>query len=362
VVEVIRLKAGELPCGAAIARAGLAARQGQVVAFPTDTVYGLGTSASSREGVERLCRMKGRSPDKPLPLLAASADALRRWVQWPPRAEALARRFWPGGLTMVLKATAEGRSLACCRGETLAVRVPDHPVALALLRDADAPWAQTSANASGEPPLPDGAAVARRFGEELALVLDSGPAPSRHSTIVDATQAPVRVLREGAVPPSEIFAVLAPPRRLLFVCAGNSCRSVMAESLLNKLAADRGLDLSTRSCGLAADPAFPIPAGVRRALAAEGVAALEHVPQPVTRELMDWADQVLVMERRHRELLLGLFPDAAAKIGTLAGNKDVADPVGQPDAVYADCCRTIKTALETVLGRAQEEPENAPRA
>ncbi|MDD5630261.1 MAG: L-threonylcarbamoyladenylate synthase, partial [Elusimicrobia bacterium] len=215
--ELIKLQAGELPSRETLARAAEAVSRGGVVAFPTDTVYGLGTSAASRAGVERICRIKGRSPDKPLPLLAASAEALRPWVEWTPQAETLAARFWPGGLTMVLKASAEGRSLACCREGTLAVRVPDHPVALALLEGAPAPWAQTSANGSGEPPLADGAAVARRFGGELAMSIDCGPTPGRESTVADATAVPVRVLREGMIPASAILA-----RRFLFVCTGNS--------------------------------------------------------------------------------------------------------------------------------------------
>ena len=353
--EVIRLKAGELPCREALGRVAQAAGCGEVVAFPTDTVYGLGTSAASREGVERIYRMKGRSPDKPLPLMAASAGALRRWVQWSPQAEALARRFWPGGLTLILKASSEGRSLASCQGETLAVRVPDHPVALALMAGADAPWAQTSANVSGEPPLADGVAVARRFGKDLAFVIDSGPVAGHESSVVDATVDPVRVLREGVIPAAAILAAAAPPRHILFVCTGNSCRSVMAESFLNHWARERGLDLSARSAGVAADPSFPIPADVRSALAESGIATVEHAPQMVTRELMDWADQVLVMERRHRELLLGLFPGTAAKVETLAA-EDMADPIGQSEAAYADCCRKIKAALEAVLDRIPEEP------
>jgi protein-tyrosine-phosphatase len=210
--------------------------------------------------------------------------------------------------------------------------------------------------------------VARRFAGELAFAIDSGPAVGRESSVVDVTTDPVRVLREGQIPASAILAAAAPPRRWLFVCTGNSCRSVMAEFLLARLARDRGLDLSARSCGVAADPAFSLPAGVRAALRAQGIGEVEHVPTPVSRELLNWADLVLVMESRQRHLLLGLFPDSAGKIHSLsgfaglAGPEDIADPIGRSDKVYTDCCRKIKAALEIILGHTHEESPNAPHA
>jgi len=348
--ELVRLQPGQMPGPEILRRAAEAARRGQLVAFPTDTVYGLGTSALSREGVERIYRLKGRSPDKPLPLLTDSIKAAGRWAQLTPQAEILARRFWPGGLTLVLLASPEGRKLANVQGPTVAVRVPDHPVALALVAACGAPWAQSSANVSGEPPLTDGAAIARRFGDDLAFAIDAGPAAGAASTVVDASVAPVRILREGRVPAAAVRAALervsAAPQNILFVCTGNTCRSVMAEFLCRKLAPDRGLQ--SRSAGVAAQPAFAIPSGVRAALGAEGITDVEHRPQPVTQEILDWADLVLAMERSHRDLLLSRFPQSADKIRTLK-DQDVKDPIGQPDEAYAACCREIKTALEAIF-------------
>jgi tRNA threonylcarbamoyl adenosine modification protein (Sua5/YciO/YrdC/YwlC family) len=348
--ELIRLTSG-LPSPEQLRRIAEAARQGGLVVFPTDTVYGLGTSAFSRSGVEAIFRLKGRAPDKPLPLLVADAEHARRWVQWTPQAEALAAKFWPGGLTLILRPTAEGRLLACAKGPTLAVRAPNHALTQALLRACDFPWASTSANPAGQPPLADGQAAFRSFGPALAFSLDAGPTAGRESSLVDASQAPVRVLREGILSAPLIFDTVAEgsgPTKYLFVCTGNTCRSVMAQFLMRKLARERGLNVSTRSAGVAAERYFQIPPGVRAALSDEDILELEHVPQLVGRELLQWADQVLVMERLHRDIILDRFPEFGAKVSTLAA-EDIADPIGQPNDVYAECCRKIKKNLEALL-------------
>lgn len=173
------------------------ARRGLLLAFPTDTVYGLGTSALVPEASRRIYAVKGRDPGKPLPILVHSAEEARRWVRWTPTAQALSDRYWPGPLTLVLEAREEARPFSSADG-TLAVRVPAHPTALALLEASGLPWASTSANRSGEPELADGAAVAAEFGEAVDFVVDAGPCAGRASTVVDARAAP-RVLREGAL-------------------------------------------------------------------------------------------------------------------------------------------------------------------
>ncbi|MDD5656403.1 MAG: L-threonylcarbamoyladenylate synthase [Elusimicrobia bacterium] len=349
--ELIRLPAGAELSAEQLRRLAEAGRRGRLTAFPTDTVYGLGASALSADGVEAIYRAKRRPRQKALPLLVAGAEAARRWVQWTAQAEALAARFWPGALTLVLRAGPDGRTLPCAQGPTLAVRAPRHPVAQALVRASQSPWASTSANLSGRPPAADGAEALRIFGEALAFAIDAGPAAGLQSSVVDASQAPVRVLREGAIPAAQLLRAVAEgagPTKYLFVCTGNTCRSVMAQFLLRKLARERGLEASARSAGVAAERHFQVPPGVRSALAAEGIRELEHVPQLVGRDLLEWADQVLVMEKLHRELILDRFPEFGGKVRTLAAG-DIADPIGRPDDVYAACCREIKKNLEAFL-------------
>ncbi len=205
---LIKLAPGEELAPETLGRVAEAAKACKIVAFPTDTVYGLGSTALIKAALRKIYQIKGRSALKPLPILVPSAQEARRWVQWTPAAELLARRFWPGALTLVLKPTREGRLLTFPEYQTLAIRAPNHPLLLKLLEASGVPWASTSANLSGSPALAEGSEVAKRFAGLADFILDAGPAPGRESTIVEATNVPVRFLREGAVPREEILEAL----------------------------------------------------------------------------------------------------------------------------------------------------------
>lgn len=176
-----------------------AAQCGKIIAFPTDTVYGLGSSALAKSAAGKIIQIKGRPALKPLPILIASTQAAKHWVQWTPQAEKLASRFWPGALTLVLRPTAEGRQLVCAESKTLAVRVPNNPLLLKIIAISNVPWVSTSANLSGSPALKDGSAVIRQFEGLVDYIIDAGDVPGVESTVVDATRAPTRVLRQGAL-------------------------------------------------------------------------------------------------------------------------------------------------------------------
>ena len=143
--------------------------------------------------------------------------------------------------------------------------------------------------------------------------------------------------------------------KILFVCTGNSCRSVMAEFLLNKMAADLGLkDWEARSCGVAAERYFPIPGGVHKALAARGITEVSHTPQLVTREALRWADAVLCMTRGHKEILLDEYPEFTDKIRAFGefvgwGPRDIEDPIGQPEPVYRACSDILEKGIRSVI-------------
>jgi L-threonylcarbamoyladenylate synthase len=196
---------------ASIARAAAVLRGGGLVAFPTETVYGLGARADDPRAVAEIYRVKGRPADKPLIVHVASVEQARRFVaRWPARAEALARAFWPGPLTLVLPRAFSVPDAVTARGETVAVRAPAHPVAIALLEACGFALAAPSANRAGAPAPTSAAEVLRALGGAIPLVLDGGSCGTgAPSTIVDLGTATdeLVLLREGALSRAAIARV-----------------------------------------------------------------------------------------------------------------------------------------------------------
>ncbi len=195
----------------AIALAAEALRRGEVVVFPTDTVYGIGAAVFHENAVQALYEIKGRPEGKAIPLLLASEDELPQVVtQIPDSARRLYRRFWPGPLTIVLPARPEVPAVVRAGGPNVAVRVPDDPVARALIRAVGAPLATTSANLSGQPEARSAAEVVAQFGNRVHWIIDGGRSPGGvPSTVVDLTVDPPAIRRHGAISDEEIEAALS---------------------------------------------------------------------------------------------------------------------------------------------------------
>lgn len=191
---------GAAPDPRALEEAAAVLRAGGLVAFPTETVYGLGVDAGNAKAVARLNQVKGRPPDKPYSLHIHSAEQVRALVQTiPPLAERLMRRFWPGPLTIILPAA---------NGQTIGFRLPDHPVARAFLKACGVPVAAPSANRSGSPPPTDAREVLAALDGALDCLLDGGPTRlGKESTVVEVLADRVTVRREGAIAAAEILAM-----------------------------------------------------------------------------------------------------------------------------------------------------------
>lgn len=195
----------------ALARAALVLRSGGLVAFPTETVYGLGANALDPAAVRRIFAAKGRPAHNPLIVhVAAVADAARL-AEWSDEATKLAERFWPGPLTLVLPRRAGVPDEVTAGGPTVAVRLPAHPVARELIALADVPLAAPSANRSGSLSPTAAEHVGADLGGLIDLILDGGPTTGGiESTVLDLSRRPARLLRPGLVTPGEIEAVIGP--------------------------------------------------------------------------------------------------------------------------------------------------------
>lgn len=196
-----------------ITRAASVLRRGGLVAFPTETVYGLGAAARDAEAVARLYALKGRPAHHPVIVHLAGIEQLHRWVrETSPGARQLARRFWPGPLTLVLPRAADVPDQLTGGQDSVGLRVPEHPVALALLRAFGEGIAAPSANRFGRVSPTTAAHVLAEFGEEVDVVLDGGPCRvGLESTIVDLSGERPRLLRPGAIAAAEIERFLGEP-------------------------------------------------------------------------------------------------------------------------------------------------------
>ncbi len=180
-------------------------QKGGVIAFPTDTVYGLGADAFNSTAVERIYEIKNRPKYQQFPLLIADVKQLDTLAEPIPEiAWFLARRFWPGGLTLVLSKT-DSVPAYLASGPTIAVRIPNHPVCQVLIQHLGNPIIGTSANTSGQPAALTAEEVGQQLGGRIDLIINGGQCPGgKESTIVDITHAPPVILRQGIIPSQEI--------------------------------------------------------------------------------------------------------------------------------------------------------------
>lgn len=289
-------------------------KTGGLVAVPTETVYGLAGNGLDEEAVKQIYEVKGRPQVKPLSLMVPGAEAMDRYCEDVPQgARLLAERFWPGPLTIVLKAKDFIPSIVLAGGDTVGLRCPDHPMTLELLKKAGVPFAAPSANPSGEESPKTAQKVWDYFSGKIEGIIDGGECGiGRESTIISMAQKPYRLLRQGALAEKEIASALTEGLTILGITGGTGCGKTTALRTLEELGAliidcdavYHGLLIENKEMLAEIDSAFPgvVTGGVldRKALGAvvfsdtEALARLNgithsYVGREIDRLLESWA-------------------------------------------------------------------------
>ena len=181
-------------------------KNGDVIAYPTETIYGLGADVLNRKAVKKIFDLKARDYGLPISILVADIAMLREYVkEVPEQAFALMRRFWPGALTILFPASDKIPKGLVTNTGRVGIRISSHPVAAALVKTFGKPVTTTSANLSGFPPSLSVKHIQKYFGDKISCIIDGGDCePSRGSTVVDVGEETMRIIREGRIPAEEV--------------------------------------------------------------------------------------------------------------------------------------------------------------
>lgn len=321
--------------------AGLLLR-GKVVAFPTETVYGLMVCSSQPSAIVRLNELKQRSAQKPYSYHIGGLDALERLeiVQSRPF-RYLVNRFWPGPVTLV----ALNR-----KDEKVGLRFPKNEIAIQIINQCSEPIVATSANISGEKSPVTAEGVLKIFPNELDIVVDGGPCElGGDSTVVDTVTMPPEVLRPGVYADRVEEAIQNikvgkyPRKYILIVCTGNTCRSPMAEGWLRTELKKRGLDeqIQVNSCGMFARDGQLPTAETSLVLRNDEILIDGFRTRRCRRADIINADLILAMTDEHLDAILEMCPDAGGKIMVL----DVTDPIGTTFDFYKEIYHSIQEKI-----------------
>ena len=349
----------------AVHRAVQALVEGKVVALPTETVYIAAASALSEKAVARLLALRSGKLDGPATLAVRSVEDVLDYVpQLPPIGERLARRCWPGPITLEL-ADAQPESViqrlpAAVRqvvapGGQIRIRVPAHDLVLSVLRLLAGPLVMIGARRDQDSDSVTAQEVVARLGSQVDLVLDEGRSKfAQRSSIVRIDEAGFQVVRPGVLSEPNLRRLAS--WMVVLVCTGNTCRSPMAEVLFRnrlakklKLPADQLEDrgIVVMSAGLSATPGGRAADEAVSVMRKRGLDLSAHESQPLSDRIVRYADLIITMTRSHRDAILTHWPEAEPRTHILSrGHGDVADPIGGPLDLYERCAEQINELLE----------------
>lgn len=318
---------------------------GKIIAFPTETVYGIGALASNVEAIERIYQVKNRDTRKPLGIYIHSPEQLAQLCEKrDPVVSQFVETFLPGPVTVLL---------ADKNAQTIGIRYPDNPVLLKILASLPEPLMGTSANLSGAPACVKPQDVYRQLKDKIDYIIDGGVTRYRtESTIIDCTQSPFEIIRTGAALDAVIDffdtrgIAYRKKRSVLVVCTGNTCRSPMVEAYLRVKLEERAPgSFSVSSCGVYAPQDVSASPDAVKVLAEVGIDLSGHRSKPVDEDMVRAADRIIVMTDEHKHMLVSMFPHVTMDICVL----DVADPIGRGINTYAQTFAEIQSKIEEHL-------------
>ncbi|MBM3998562.1 MAG: translation factor [Planctomycetes bacterium] len=371
---VIDLKRTEDPRDV-VHRAVQALAEGRIVGFPSESVYGAAASALEPSAVERLARWKGADASRPLSLaLKSGEDALDYVPAISPLARRLARRCWPGPLTMIVDDTHPDSALrvlpdavraAVAPRGTVALRVPAHATVQSVLRLCAGPVVWTNAHPIGSPPAVTATEAVERLDDHASLVLDDGRCRfAQPPAVVRVDGLKLIVRRMGVLTDASLRQMAG--YMLLFVCTGNTCRSPMAERLMRNLLARKfnvpiesleSRGILVMSAGVSAMSGSGPSAEAVAVLAQRGLDLRPHESQPLSERLARFADLILTMTRGHRDAILAHWPFTAGRVKVVSlDGADIADPIGGPLEMYQHCADQIERNLIAWLDQLDIQP------